>query len=84
MVGYWRQRLRLDRGVVVVRLVDGVRPSRWHPYGVQHLYISQGDRTIHVASSIRFAPESRGLLVEWLESRGLTAEFRGDREVLRP
>ena len=84
VVGYWRQRLRLESGVVQVGLVEGVRPSRWHRYGVQHLYISQGDRAIHVVSSIRFAPDSRRTLTQWLESRGLTAEFHGDSGVLPP
>jgi len=82
VAGLRRQRLRVTDGTVTVRMIDEPPFGPVYRYGVQRVYFSQGGRTLHTVSYVRYSEDSRNRLVGWLQERGATPLFEGDERVL--
>lgn len=74
MVGYWRQRLRVDNGMVKVYVVSVERPAmRFLRHGPQLIFLSAGRKTIRMSSTVRYDPDTIVRLVQWLAKNGVAA-----------
>ncbi|WP_149204649.1 hypothetical protein [Actinotalea subterranea] len=82
VVGYPRQRITVHPGRITVRLVDEPPAFQFYAYGIQRLYLTQDDATLHILSYVKYDGASRRRLVDWLTSQGITPDFEGDDATL--
>lgn len=68
MMGYWRQRMAVSKGVVAVR-TEAVRTpaAPFLKYGPQVLYVCQGSKRVRTSTIGRYDPRTWATLSQWLE-----------------
>lgn len=77
VLGLPGDRLDVETGTLQVRVEESGPVRPFYPRGIQHLYLSQGGRSLHVSSSVGFASSSRSSLTEQLGSHGIAIELSG-------
>lgn len=82
VLGLPRQKMRVSPGTVTVRLVAEPASAQVYRYGVQRVYFTQGELSLHTFSFVKYSEDSRARIESWLAAHGINAVFQGDAEVL--